>query len=59
MEGVGVEVTHPKGNTTQTKTRQLCSEGQTRVVQAFNPTQGGFEAKGGSWVEDFEGAAME
>ena len=38
MEGVGVEVTHPKGNTTQTQTRQLCGEGQTRVVLAFNPT---------------------
>ena len=46
MQGVGVEVTHPKGNTTQTQTHQLSGEGQTRVVLAFNPSQGGFEAKG-------------
>lgn len=59
MEGVGVEVSHPKGITTQTQTCQLSSEGQTRAVLAFNPTQGGFEAKGGSRVEDFEGATME
>lgn len=59
MEGAGVEVTHPKDSTTQTQTRQLSGEGQTRVVLAFNPTQGCFEAKGGSEVEDFEGAAME
>lgn len=53
------EVYHPKGNTTQTQTCQLSHEGQTRVVLAFNPTQGGFEAKGSSRVEDFEGATME
>lgn len=54
-----MEVTHPKGNTTQTQTCQLSGEGQTRVVLAFNPTKGVFEAKGASRVQDFEGAAME
>lgn len=54
-----MKVTHPKGNTTQTQTRQVLSEGQTSVVWAFKPTKGVFEVKGGSKVEDFEGAAMD
>lgn len=53
MEGVGVEVSHPKGITTQTQTCQLSSEGQTSGF-GFQPNLGrlwseGRQQGGGLW----------
>lgn len=58
-EGRGSRYPTPRATQHRGKTCQLHSEGHADMVLAFNPTWGSLEAKGGSGVEDFEGATLE